>query len=246
MPAKPLILITTSKQNHATPYAERQAVSTGCNIDYVHSVVRSGGAPVLLPRVDDREAIRAAVEAVAGVLLTGGGDILSLHYGEEPHAASKYQDPVRDEMELELTRLALERELPVFGICRGVQLLNVALGGTLIQDVPSQVPGALKHYSEGLAPLLLHTIDIEPGSLLSRVLDSSSLAVNSYHHQAVKELGRGLRVNCRARDGVVEGVEAEDGRPILGVQFHPEEITASYPRFQALFDWLVREAECRV
>jgi putative glutamine amidotransferase len=145
-------------------------------------------------------------------------------------------------MELEVTRRALEKGLPVLGICRGVQLLNVAFGGSLIQDVPSQIPGAIQHYSQGVVPLLLHTIAIEPESLLSRVMGITSMAVNSYHHQSVNRVGSGLRINCRARDDVIEGVEAADGRPILGVQFHPEECTAIYPRFQNLFDWLVQES----
>src|SRR5260370_34349306 len=110
-------------------------------MQYVRSVVRAGGAPVLLPCVADRDVIQAALQMADGLLLTGGGDILSLAYGEEPHPASKYQDPVRDEMEFEVTRLALETGLPILGIERGIQLLNVALGGTLVQHVPSQGPG---------------------------------------------------------------------------------------------------------
>jgi putative glutamine amidotransferase len=238
---KPVILITTGKQCQAAMRTEIQAITASCNMQYVSSVVRAGGAPITLPCVVDKEAIRAVLRMVDGVLLTGGGDILSLAYGEEPHPASKYQDPVRDEMEFEVTRLALEQGLPILGICRGVQVLNVALGGTLIQDVPSQVRDAVKHYSQGLDAVLLHTVDIEEDSLLARVSQATSMAVNSYHHQAVKDLGRGLRTNCRARDGVIEGIEAADGRPILGVQFHPEELTEKYPQFQSLFDWLVRQ-----
>jgi gamma-glutamyl-gamma-aminobutyrate hydrolase PuuD len=124
-------------------------------------------------------------------------------------------------------------------------VLNVAFGGSLVQDVPSQVPEVILHYSYALEPWLVHTVDIEDGSLLARIFGTTSMMVNSYHHQAVKDIGDGLRVNCRARDGVIEGVEAVDGRPILGVQFHPEELTAPYPEFQPLFDWLVREASAR-
>jgi putative glutamine amidotransferase len=239
---KPIILITAGKQNPGTPRGEVQMVTSGCDVDYVESVVRAGGAPVILPCLADREAIDAAVQAADGVLLTGGGDIVSLAYGEEPHATSKLQDPTRDEMEFEVTRRALDRRLPILGICRGVQVLNVALGGTLIQDVPSQVPGAVQHYSGGLDTVLLHTVAIEEDSLLARVLGATAMAVNSWHHQAVKEVGQDLRVNCRARDGVIEGLEATDGRPILGVQFHPEECTAAYPQFRTLFDWLTHEA----
>jgi putative glutamine amidotransferase len=100
----------------------------------------------------------------------------------------------------------------------------------------------VKHYSEGLEAVLLHTLDIEPESLLARVMQTTSLAVNSYHHQAVNRVGEGLRISGRARDGVIEGIEAVDGRQILGVQFHPEECTATYPQFQRPFDWLVEEA----
>lgn len=240
--AKPIILITTGKQRMPAIRAEIQTVSATCNMQYVESVVRAGGAPVTLPCVADREAIRAAVEAADGVLLTGGGDIVSLAYGEEPHPAGKYQDPIRDEMEFEVTRLALEMSRPVLGICRGAQLVNVALGGTLVQDIPSQVSDPLQHYYYPLEPALTHTIDIEADSLLARVLQTTSTAVNSYHHQTVKAVGRGLRINCRARDGVIEGVESSEGQPVLAVQFHPEESSAIYPRFQALFNWLVQEA----
>lgn len=242
---RPILLVTVGRQNRATPPDEVQSVTTGCDIEYAECVVRAGGTPLLFPCVADPEAVAAAVAVADGILLTGGGDVVSLLYGEEPHPASKLQDPTRDEMELAVTRRALERGLPILGICRGAQVLNVALGGTLLQDIPSQAPGACKHYSEGLETVLLHTIEIEPDTLLSRVLQTTSMAVNSWHHQTVNRLGAGLRVNCRARDGLIEGVEAADGRPILGVQFHPEECAAKYPRFQLLFDWLVREAAAR-
>jgi putative glutamine amidotransferase len=242
---KPLIAITVGKQNPRTPTGEVQAVTTGCNVNYVNAVVRAGGAPVLLPRIADADAIRTVVESADGLLLTGGGDVVSLAYGEEPHLTSKYQDPVRDEMELEATRAALDAELPILGVCRGLQLLNVARGGTLIQDIPSQVENAVKHYGEGLDPVLLHTIDIEPDSLLACVARATTMAVNSYHHQAAKDLGAGLRVNCRARDGVVEGLESSDGRPILALQFHPEEHAGIHPAYQTFFDWLIEEASSR-
>ncbi len=154
---KPIIAITAGRQNLASQRREVQTVWAGCDVDYINAVLRSGGAPVLLPFLADKESVSAALEVASAVLLTGGGDILSLSYGEEPHPRSIYQDPARDEMEVEVVRVALEMKLPILGICRGIQILNVALGGTLVQDVPSQVPGAVKHYSAGLAPVLLHT-----------------------------------------------------------------------------------------
>lgn len=242
--SKPVIVISAGRQNLHTPRRETQAIFTGCNVEYVKAVIRAGGAPVLLPYLADKESIASVLESANGVLLSGGGDILSLRYGEEPHPRSLYQDPIRDEMEIELTRLAIERNMPVLGICRGIQLVNVALGGTLIQDIPTQVPNTVKHYSEGLAPVLLHSLEIEPESLLARVLETTSTAVNSYHHQAVRDIGAGLRVSARASDSVIEAIESSDGKPILAIQCHPEEIAAPYPIFQKLFDWLV--AQCNI
>ena len=239
---KPLIIITTGRRNEATARGEQQTVVSGCNVDYINAVVGAGGAPLLLPSIADTDAIRAAMEVADGVLLSGGGDVNSLTYGEEPHLTSCYQDAIRDDTEFEVTRLALEANVPILGICRGLQLLNVAMGGTLIQDIPSQVPGAVKHYAQPLDVTLLHTIEIEPDSVLARVTETTSMAVNSWHHQTAKEVGRGLRINSRARDGVIEGLESSEGKPILAVQFHPEECVPVYPRFRVFFDWLVQEA----
>lgn len=239
---KPLIAITVGRRNEKAAQTQMQAVIAGCNMDYVRGVMRAGGAPILVPSVDDTAALEAILAVAHGVLLTGGGDVLSLAYGEEPHPRSGYQDPDRDAMELMVARRAIERGIPVLGVCRGIQVLNVALGGTLIQDIPSQVPGALLHYAKPLDPSPVHTVEIEPESLLKRLVDGNTLAVNSYHHQAIKDLARGLRVNCRARDGVIEGVEAADDRPILAVQFHPEELADRNPQMQVFFDWLIRSA----
>lgn len=243
MPRKPVIVITTGRQNRAAARGEMQDVYAGCPMEYVDAVLRAGGAPLLLPRFFDGAAIDSALQAADGVVLTGGGDVHSLTYGEEMHPASRYQDPVRDQMELEVLRVATARGLPLLGICRGLQVLNVFCGGTLIQDIPSQVHHPLLHYTHGVAPFAGQTVDIEPETRLARLWDATTATINSYHHQAIKDLGEGLRVNCRARDGVIEGVEAADGRPILAVQFHPEELAAEDARFQALFDWLAREAE---
>jgi putative glutamine amidotransferase len=239
---KPVIGLTTGRRNRPTEGNEVQNADMGCDIMYPAAVIRAGGAPVLLPRSDDEDVMRSVMERVDGLLLTGGGDVVSLAYGEEPHPRSAGQDPVRDAADFAAIRVALERGLPILGICRGIQSLNVALGGTLVQDVPSQVAGACQHYTRAGENVLGHTVDVEPGSLLVRVLGVTQTAANSWHHQAVKDVADGLRINCRARDGVIEGVEAADGRPILAVQCHPEDAAEQFPLFRRLFDWLVAEA----
>jgi putative glutamine amidotransferase len=240
---RPVIAVTVGRRNQATPRSEIQTVVTGCDVDYIEAVVRAGGVPLLAPTTANRSAVEAIVastlDRVDGVLLTGGGDILSLAYGEEPHPRLNYQDPARDEIEFAFARQAVERGLPVLGVCRGIQVLNVALGGTLIQDIPTQVPNACQHYATPIAATVIHTVEVTRDSLMARVVGLERLPVNSYHHQAVKDLGRGLKVNMVAPDGVVEGVESSEGKPILAVQFHPEELAANDSRMQSLFGWLV-------
>ncbi|HEY3331893.1 MAG TPA: gamma-glutamyl-gamma-aminobutyrate hydrolase family protein [Capsulimonadaceae bacterium] len=241
----PIIAITAGRINKPTLPSEMQQVVSGCDVDYIESVVRAGGAPILIPRHTDIEAARAVVAVADGVLFTGGGDVCSLLYGEEPHRAVKYQDPARDAAEVAIALAAIERGIPIVGVCRGIQILNVALGGTLIQDIPSQVDGAMLHYTKSFAPVAVHSIDIEPGTLLEKLLGAPTAPVNSYHHQAVGRVAEGLKVNARARDGVIEGIEFADGRPLLAVQYHPEELSADDQQFQLYFDWLITEARRR-
>jgi len=148
-------------------------------------------------------------------------------------------------MEFESIRVAMDAGMPILGICRGIQVLNVALGGTLVQDVDSQIADVVQHFTHERETTLAHTIDIEENTLLARILGTTSTAVNSWHHQAVKDPGKGLRVNCRARDGVIEGIEADDGSPVLAVQCHPEDCCGKYPLFQRVFDWFIEEARKR-
>lgn len=240
--SKPLILVTTGRSNLQAAWNEPQSIRTGCNVDYVHSVINAGGAPVLLPRMDDIDSARSAIDVADGLILTGGGDVVSLNYGEEPHPRSKWCDPVRDMIELEAVRHALKRGIPILGICRGMQLLNVEAGGTLIQDIPSQTPGACQHYTAAVDAIQAHTIHIEPDSLLAELFNQTVFTVNSYHHQAVKSVGSSYKITARAKDGVAEAMESVDGKPILAVQFHPEEMTTIVPEFHALFTWLVTRA----
>jgi putative glutamine amidotransferase len=236
---KPIIAVTAGQK---PPHAdEGRTVVVGCDIDYLIAVALSGGAPVILPSVADHEAIGAILAHVDGVLLTGGGDIHAERYGEAPHPASRLHDPDRDHMELEVTRRAVAMGLPLLGICRGLQLLNVAHGGTLVQDIPSEIPGALEHYIHDIETRP-HPINIEPDTRLAEIMHADAMLVNSWHHQAVKAVGAGLRIAARAEDGVIEALEAENGAPILAVQCHPEAGDDHYPTHLTLFAWLVEEA----
>ena len=220
---------------------DAQAVKVGCDSDYVAAVIRAGGAPLLLPPHGDRAATRDAIAAADALLLSGGGDVHSLCYGAQPHPKSRAQDAARDATELSAVDFALKKGVPILGIARGAQLLNVARGGTLIQHLSGKAAGAVKHNSEGLAGLLLHSVAIKDGSILRELFGASEMAVNSFHHQAIDVLGDGLKITARAPDGVIEAIESADGR-CLGVQFHPEECALLYPSFDAIFSWLVKRA----
>jgi len=214
--------------------------------DYEESVRRAGGEPWVLDLAVDRPA--DIVARAAGILLTGGGDVEPSLYGEAPHATYSAAEAGRDAYEIELVQRALEADLPVFAICRGVQVLNVARGGTLIQDIPSQVPGALSHKREGTdqPSTLAHEVWFDTGSLLETLMrdtlsDLESCHVNSRHHQAIKAAGQGLVTVGTAPDGVIEAVEDPARRFCLGVQWHPENFYRT-GEFRALFEGFVKAA----
>lgn len=239
---RPLIGITAGHMLGAAERQRRQDVSFGCGKSFVTEVLAAGGAATILPPVGERDAVRAAIGAVDALLLSGGGDPSALEFRSEPHPNIRFVDPARDRMEIEATRLAVRRGMPILGICRGIQILNVALGGGLIQDIPSEIERPVRHWALDPTPSLSHTIDVDPGSLLASLIGEGRIAVTSIHHQAVGRVAGGLRVTARSRDGVVEAVESADGRPFLGVQFHPEETAGDRARFGAIFEWFVTQA----
>lgn len=209
--------------------------------DYEESVRRAGGDPVILDRATQRPP--DVVRTFDGVLLAGGGDILPSIYGETAHPTFGAAEQGRDEYEIELVRLALEADLPLFAICRGIQVLNVARGGTLIQDIPSEVTHAEAHDVREPRVAIAHPVWVTSGSLLERLMrervDDESVPVNSRHHQAIKQLGEGLVVSGTAPDGVIEAVEDPSKRFCLGVQWHPENFYRT-GEFSALFEAFVR------
>ena len=204
--------------------------------DYLRSVERAGAVPLVLPPVVP-EDVDALLDRVDGVLLSGGVDVDPVLYGQGPHPKLGKVNRRRDDFELALTREALQRDLPILAICRGHQVLNVATGGTLVQDIASQVEGAMEHDASGPRWRRAHAVEWTGPSLLREVLGDGTLSVNSFHHQAVDRLGEGLVVTARCpEDDVVEALEMPKHRFVVAVQWHPESFWDRRRSFQALFD----------
>jgi putative glutamine amidotransferase len=217
------------------------------NQQYVDAVAAAGGAPIGIPLGLDQEALAGIYEMLDGLLLPGGGDVAPARYGELPDPNLGNTDEARDELELTLVRWALEDGLPVLGICRGIQVLAVAAGGSLYQDLPTQWDSDLRHeVREFGRDHLAHAIALEPGSRLAAVLGCTTAQVNSFHHQAVRRMPEGFVASARAPDGLVEGIEAVGDRFVVAVQCHPESMWASTaPEFARLFTAFVEAARQR-
>lgn len=211
---------------------------------YYRSVVKAGGVPFILPPYDDPALLADALDRIDGLLLSGGADINPLYLGEEPVKELHGINPRRDRQELLLTRLAADRQIPILGICRGIQTMNAALGGTVYQDIHSQMEGTrLKHSQDLERSYASHTVQVEPDTLLYSLFRTDTLAVNSFHHQAVKEVAPGFRVCARSVDGVIEAMESAEHKSMLGVQWHPECFILNDDEcMMPIFRWLTAEA----
>ncbi len=222
----------------------------GCELaqGYYESVLQAGGIPLVLPPYTDAEALCQTLDRVDGILLSGGGDINPLLLGEEPIPGLHGICPQRDEMELQLVREAYNRQIPMLGICRGIQTLVAALGGTIYQDLNTQYTEAplVKHDQDLDRAYASHTVKVEAGSTLASLFPEAvekGLPVNSFHHQAVRTPGPLLRVSAKATDGVIEAVESNEFKSIIGIQWHPEcFITRGERYMMPLFNWLITEA----
>ena len=217
------------------------------NSRYYLAVAEAGGVPVMVPLLDhDILTLRAVYDRLDGLLLAGGVDMDPATFGEAPHPALGRTDRARDAVELRLARWAIADRKPVLGLCRGHQVLNVALGGTLWQDIAAQVPEAIKHDyfpTAGYArDFLAHEISVAEGSRLAAAFDSEQVPVNSMHHQAVKTLAPGLQVSARSSDGLVEALESGTDHFLVGVQWHPEVFERSDERTRRLFKSFVTAA----
>lgn len=184
------------------------------------AVKEAGGMPVTLPPTYTTEDVRSLLSKLDGIILTGGGDVDPAFYHMPRNDLYKSVNAERDDAEILLVRIAIEMGKPVLAICRGIQVLNVALGGTLIADIPTQRAGALAHRADG--DMCTHPVNLVAESKLSAIFKHADLRVNSTHHQAVDKLGKGLRITATAPDGIVEGVELKDHPFCVGVQWHPE------------------------
>jgi len=228
---QPLIGITSAYK----PALEEESVaSAALRYTYINAVLESGGVPVLLPPNQSKEALQRYVKTLDGLMLTGGNDIPPSVYGEKPHPTTNLMAEQRYKFESRLVRLWLEGEKPILGICLGMQMVNVVSGGTLIQDILSQVAANVGHKGTNENLIVDHSVKIEPDSRLARLLNADEIMVNSVHHQSAKDVGRNLKVAARSADGVIEAMELTNGQFGLFLQWHPERMDKAHSK--AIFD----------
>lgn len=225
MSHRPVIGVTTQTLQSIDGIPDALPASVVMNERYLTAVAHAGGTPVLIPLLDS-EALRAAYDVCDGVLIPGGVDVDPACFGEAPHPRLGRIDPARDRVELAITHWAVEEQKPLLGLCRGLQVINVALGGTLYQDIASQCADAIRHDyfpTHGFArEHIAHDVTLATGSRLRDLVAADRIPVNSMHHQGIRDLAPALVASGTAPDGLVEAVEMPDERFLMGVQWHPE------------------------
>ncbi len=243
---RPLIGVTTQTLQAIDGIPEGLPHSVVMNQRYYHAVASAGGAPVLVPLLDDLETLRAIYERMDGILIPGGVDVDPEAFGEKPHERLGRIDPARDRVEIQLVKWAVEDDKPLLGLCRGLQVINVALGGTLYQDLETEYPNGIKHdyfptygYSRDH---LAHDVAVEAGSRMRHALVDAAVPVNSMHHQGIKALASRLSPSAVAPDGLIEAAESTSESYIVGVQWHPEVFELSDPSSGVLFTDFVQAA----
>jgi putative glutamine amidotransferase len=242
---RPLIGVTTSElrmppQVRPTAEGDPPQCEMALGMVYLRAVERAGGLPVVLPPLA-LDALDDLLDGLDGVCLSGGPDLDPLSYGAPPHPELGDVEPALDAFELAVARAADERGMPLLGICRGAQALNVARGGTLHQHVADLTDGSIEHRQAQPGRATTHTVEIAPGSLLAETMRTTSAPVNSFHHQAVDRLGEGLRAVAWAPDGIIEAVEATGETLYLGVQWHAEGLVDHFEH-RRLFEAFVAQA----
>jgi putative glutamine amidotransferase len=242
---RPLIGVTVSEIRFKGPAeqvdeGDPSSSEITLGLGYARSLELAGGIPVAVP-VLALENVEPLLEHLSGLLISGGPDIDPAFYGASPSPHLGPVNPAIDALELAICRHADERGMPMLGICRGAQLLNVARGGTLHQHLPDITDGSIEHRQSEPGALTTHTVRVAPDSLLAQTTGGGSISVNSFHHQGIEQLGQGLRAVARSQDGMIEAVEDIAGAPLLGVQWHAETLTAHAEEL-ALFERLVEAA----
>ncbi|SDB95702.1 putative glutamine amidotransferase [Melghirimyces thermohalophilus] len=226
-PVKPVIGITLT-------YSEREKQLT-LKKDNSDALLDVGGIPFLLPLTNDPDSLRGMVESIDGLMLTGGDDIDPSLFGEEPQPGLGRVEPERDRMEIALSQAMVRAGKPVLALCRGCQVLNIALGGDMYQDLDSQREDLIQHAQRGPRDYLSHSIEIRRGTLLEQIAGTDRARVNSFHHQALRHIPEGYTVSATAPDGVVEAFERVEEPFILGVQWHPENLYRRDPFARRIF-----------
>ena len=238
MNKKPIIGITGNFMAKAGPRG-----SYGIGGDYIKSIRMAGGCPVILAVTNDPELITQYIDSIDGFLCPGGADVAPHLYGEDPVRGMSYFNMDQDVFEMQMIKGCVAAKKPVFGVCRGMQLVNVAFGGSMIQDIPSQTKSVQAHAgSMDARDEPFHWVDLKEGSVIRQLMGSDKIMTNSFHHQAVKDIARGFTVTGTAADGIVEAMECMD-KKILAVQFHPENLAQRFEDFVNLFRWLVNSCQ---
>lgn len=212
------------------------------NEDYVDSVVQNGGVPFIIPFNEDEAVIKAQMDNVEGLILSGGHDVDPHNYGEEPEQKLGDIWPERDRFDMMLLKLAEEKHIPVLGICRGAQIINVAHGGTLYQDLSYREEKTLKHSQDQTPTLETHTVKTVPGTKIAGLLGKEELRTNSFHHQLLKKIAPDFKISARCVDGVVEGIENVDAS-VIAVQWHPEMLHRVSKIQNNLFKYVIEQAK---
>lgn len=214
------------------------------NTNYINAVFEAGGIPVTIPVIYDEKDYDDYLNILDGIIFSGGGDILPLFYNENPIKEVKEVARERDIYELGLFKRAYERKLPILGICRGMQIMNVALGGSLYQDIYAEIKDCLGHQPTGISVNdFYHSINIKKDTIFHEIFQCEEMSINSNHHQSVKDLGDNLIVSAVAEDGVIEVIEGVDERFLMGVQFHPEPLIKKHPEFLGIFKEFILAAK---
>ncbi len=213
--------------------------------DYTDAVYTAGGIPLIVPFTKNLSALDEIVALIDGLILTGGGDLSPLIYGEEPHTGLGEISPLRDNVEVYLLQATLQAKKPVLGICRGIQVINAALGGTLYQDLPRQLGTDIQHSQKGPVSYAAHTVMLKDNAQLTRIFGVTDMLVNTRHHQAIKKVAPGFVAVAHSKDGVIEAIESKTDPFVIGVQWHPENLWRNDESQLALFSALVDAARAR-